>query len=182
MLDLAFFDRRTLAVARDLIGCLLVYRVDGRQRQGRIVETEAYDGFSDAASHAHRGMTPRNAVMFGPPGHAYVYLIYGMYNCLNLVTREEGYPAAVLIRALEPMEGVSGACHGPGRLTRAMGIDRRHDGLSVVEPPLYLEPRPRPVRRVVRTPRINVDYAGIWADKPWRFVDPQSRHLSVKLR
>lgn len=180
-LDRAFFDRPTLTVARALVGCVLVHEVRGRRRAGRIVETEAYDGFRDAASHAHRGRTARNAPMFGPPGHAYVYLIYGMHNCLNLVTREEGYPAAVLIRALEPEAPRLGPCHGPGRLTRALKIDRRHDGLDIAgDGRLRVEPRPIPVRRVMRTPRIGVDYAGPWADKPWRFIDPNSPHLSVK--
>jgi len=182
MLDSAFFNRPTPTVARDLIGCLLVRELRGRPRTGRIVETEAYDGFHDAASHAHRGMTPRNAVMFGPPGQAYVYIIYGMHHCLNLVTREEGYPAAVLIRALEPVEGSPlEPSHGPGRLTRALKIDRRQNGLPVTRPPLYLEPPATPVRRVVSTARIGVDYAGQWAAKRWRFVDPASAHLSVKL-
>lgn len=185
MLKRAFFDRPTLRVARDLIGCHLVHVVgSGDLRRGRIVETEAYRGIDDQACHARMGPTERNAPMFGPPGHAYVYLIYGIHHCLNLVTQRRGYPAAVLIRALEPLEGLALPCHGPGRLTRAMAIDRRHDGIDVTRRPLYLEPRPpgRRRQRVVTTPRIGVDYAGAWADKPWRFVDPESAHLSVKLR
>jgi DNA-3-methyladenine glycosylase len=179
MLDRDFFDRPTLTVARDLIGCLLVHEVRGRARTGMIVETEAYDGFRDAASHAARGRTRRNAPMYGPPGRAYVYLIYGIYHCLNLVTREEGYPAAVLIRAVEPL-GSLDPCSGPGRLTRALGIDLRHNELDVTRPPLYVLPRQQPVRRVIRTPRIGVDYAGEWARKRWRFVDPASAGLSVR--
>lgn len=183
MLDRSFFSRSTIRVARELIGCLLVHEVRGRRRAGRIVETEAYDGFRDVASHAHRGLTPRNAPMFGPPGRAYVYLIYGVHHCLNLVTREAGYPAAVLIRALEPADERIGPCHGPGRLARALGIDLRHNGLDLCAPssPLYVEPAAGRCR-VARTPRIGVDYAGAWAAKAWRCVDPASRHLSVKLR
>ena len=182
ILDRRFYARPTLKVARELIGCVLVHEIRGRRRAGRIVETEAYDGLRDAASHAHRGRTARNAVMFGPEGHAYVYLIYGIHHCLNLVTREEGYPAAVLVRALEPLGPRLGPCHGPGRLTRALKIDLGHNGLDVTRGArLYVEPPQTPVRRVTRTPRIGVDYAGAWADKAWRFVDPQSKHLSVKL-
>jgi len=176
----AFYDRPTLEVARDLIGCRLVHEIDGARRTGRIVETEAYDGPKDAASHAHRGLTRRNAPMFGPPGHAYVYLIYGIHHCLNLVTMEQGYPAAVLVRALEP-EGAVGPCHGPGRLTRALGIDLSHNGLDLTGPPLYVEPRRGPPPSIATTPRIGVAYAGRWASRPWRFVERTSRHLSVPL-
>jgi len=188
VLPRAFFDRPTLSVARDLIGCSLLHDLGGGAlRRGRIVETEAYTGRRDRASHAHRGLTARNAPMFGPPGRAYVYLIYGVHHCLNVVTREAGYPAAVLIRALEPLEGLEGPdrrCDGPGRLTRAMGIDLRHNALTLTQGPLVLEPRPagRRRQRTVATPRIGVDYAGPWAARPWRFVDPDSAHLSVKLR
>lgn len=185
VLKRAFYDRPTLRVARDLIGCTLVHDLGGGDlRQGRIVETEAYTGRRDRASHAHRGLTPRNTPMFGPPGRAYVYLIYGVHHCLNLVTREEGYPAAVLIRALEPLFDLDRPCHGPGRLTVALGLDLRHNGLPVTRRPLYVQPRPdgRTRQRTVTTPRIGVDYAGAWAAKPWRFVDPDSAHLSVKLR
>jgi DNA-3-methyladenine glycosylase len=180
MLERDFFDRPTLTVARDLLGCFLVHEVDGDARSGMIVETEAYDGFDDAASHASRGRTRRNAPMYGPPGRAYVYLIYGIYHCLNLVTREEGYPAAVLVRALEPLDPV-GPCNGPGRLTRSLGIDLRHNELDITRPPLYLLPRQQPLPRVASTPRIGVDYAGAWAKKPWRFVDADSPWLSKKL-
>jgi DNA-3-methyladenine glycosylase len=185
MLARSFYQRPTLSVARELVGCVLVHEVDGRRRGGRIVETEAYTGPADAASHARCGMTKRNAPMFGPPGYAYVYLIYGMHHCLNLVTMRTGFPAAVLIRALEPLDDEIGPCSGPGRLTKALGIDLRQNGLDVTLPPLYVE-RMKPTRRgavrVLRTPRIGVDYAGKWAQKPWRFVDAESRHLSVRLK
>ncbi|MCK6371633.1 MAG: DNA-3-methyladenine glycosylase, partial [Gammaproteobacteria bacterium] len=103
-----FYDRDTVLVARELLGKLLVHMVDGEARVGRIVETEAYLGPHDRAAHSARGLTPRTAVMFGPPGHAYVYLIYGMYHCINVVTEREGHASAVLIRALEPVRNLAG--------------------------------------------------------------------------
>ena len=166
----AFYDRPTLSVARDLIGCTLVHDLGGGDvRRGRIVETEAYTGRRDRASHAHRGPTARNGPMFGPPGRAYVYLIFGIHHCLNLVTREAGYPAAVLLRAAEsPVAGQSAS--GPGRLTRTFRIDRSLDGASFLGAELFLEAgAPVSDRQVRRTARIGVDYAGAWAKKPWRF-------------
>lgn len=184
MLERTFYDRPTLRVARELIGCVLVHVLDtDDRRRGRIVETEAYVGHEDAASHAHRGLTKRNAPMFGPAGVAYVYLIYGMHHCLNVVTEREGFPAAVLIRALEPIAGIDGACNGPGRLTRSLEIDRTLDGVSMIAPPLYIEARGRrPKPRIKTTPRIGVAYAGRSAKNPWRFVDADSAHLSLPLR
>lgn len=174
----SFYARDTLAVARDLIGCRLVHEVDGVVRAGVIVETEAYHGHDDRASHAWRGVTPRTEVMFGPPGHAYVYLIYGMHHCVNLVTMDEGFPAAVLIRALEP-DPAMGPVNpsGPGRLCRVMGLDRSHDRLDVTRPPLTVLPA-RETREVLVTPRIGVDYAGDAAGWPRRFLDPGSPWVS----
>jgi DNA-3-methyladenine glycosylase len=145
------------------------------------VETEAYVGTEDLACHASRGRTARTEVMFGPPGHAYVYLIYGMYHCLNVVTEGVGYPAAVLIRALEPGSGVTLPANGPGRLCRVLGIDRRHNGQDLVSSGLFIERQADrlPDERVRITPRIGVDYAGEWAARPWRFVVADSCHLSV---
>jgi DNA-3-methyladenine glycosylase len=165
-LSRAFFDRPADRVARELLGCRLAVRAaDGRVSRHVVCETEAYLGAHDLACHGARGMTPRNAVMFGPAGVWYVYLCYGMHWMLNVVTGREGVPAAVLIR------GVGGHV-GPGRLTRALGIDKRFDGRSVVRPTgLWFEPgRPVPPRLVTRTPRIGVGYAGEWAEKPLRFV------------
>lgn len=177
-LGLDFFDRPTERVAIDLLGCFLVVKDGGPPRIGRIVETEAYDGFDDRASHASRGRTRRNEVMFGPAGHSYVYLIYGMHHCLNVVTREVDYPAAVLIRAVEPVAGIEGGTNGPGRLTRAMGIDRSHNLLDATRPPLYYSPRRGPAPAFAATPRIGVDYAGDWAKALRRFVIPDSPCLS----
>ncbi|MFM7136122.1 MAG: DNA-3-methyladenine glycosylase [Planctomycetota bacterium] len=166
-----FFDRPADRVARELLGCRLVVRGgDGRVRRHVVCETEAYLGAHDLACHGSRGMTPRNAVMFGPAGIWYVYLCYGMHWMLNVVTGPEGVPAAVLIR------GVGGHV-GPGRLTRALGIDKQFDGRAAGRPTgLWLEPGPPPPRRLVtRTPRIGVAYAGDWAKRPLRFVvDPET--------
>ena len=166
-----FFDRPADRVARDLLGARLVVRApDGSLSRHVVVETEAYLGAHDLACHGSRGMTPRNAVMFGPAGVWYVYLCYGMHWMLNVVTGREGVPAAVLIRGV-------GDHIGPGRLTRALGIDRRFDGRSAAPPTgLWFEPgRPVPPRFVAKTPRIGVGYAGAWAEKPLRFVvDPET--------
>jgi len=177
-----FFVRDTLRVAEDLLGKVLVREVDGDVRWGRLVEVEAYRGPEDRAAHSWRGLTPRTRVMYGPPGHAYVYLIYGMYNCLNFVTRPEGCPEAILVRALEPGPGV-GRCSGPGLLCRALDIDRWLNGVPLVPPQLYVVDdgfRPGP-DAVVRGPRIGVAYAGEWAALPWRFC-LEGPHLSRRRR
>lgn len=165
-LDVAFYDRDTTMVARDLLGRILVHG----ERRGRIVETEAYVGEHDLACHASKGRTARTAVMFGPPGRAYVYLIYGMHHCFNVVTEAEGHASAVLIRGLAPLEGETLVGNGPGRLCRALGIDRSLDGHDLTQPPLTLLPgTPVPARRIARGARIGVDYAGAWANAPLRF-------------
>jgi len=169
-LDRAFYARDTRRVARALLGKVLVHRDRGVRRAARIVEVEAYHGPGDGASHARFGPTARSAVMFGPPGYAYVYLIYGRSHCMNVVTGGEGFPAAVLVRAGEPVEGCLHSTRGPGNLCRALGIDRaRHNGLDLTGDVLYVEDGPRP-RRIVATPRVNVDYAGPSAGHPWRFL------------
>src|SRR6187401_1396120 len=129
----SFYDRTTIVVARELLGKFLVQRSDGLERIGRIVEVEAYLGPHDLAAHSAKGRTARTKVMFGPPGHAYVYFIYGMYYCMNVVTEAEGHAAAVLLRAIEPIKNVEGRTQGPGLLCKAMQIDKRlnaHDLLS----------------------------------------------------
>lgn len=159
--------RDTVALARQLLGCRLVVRGAGVDHVRRITEVEAYDGPHDRASHASRGRTARNAVMFGPPGFWYVYLCYGIHEMLNLVTGPADYPAAVLIRGVEGYDG-------PGKLTRALGIDRRFHGRPAARATgLWIEAGadvPDPAD-IVATPRVGVDYAGVeWAAKPWRFV------------
>jgi DNA-3-methyladenine glycosylase len=174
-----FYDRDTALVAQELLGTLLVHVVDGAERIGRIVETEAYLGPHDLAAHSARGFTPRTAVMFGPPGHAYVYLIYGMHHCLNVVTQAEGHASAVLIRALEPVRELAGRTSGPGLLCRAMGIDRRLNGHDLLSDDLFIAaPARREMPAIVRRPRIGVDYAGAWARRLLRFYVRGNAHVS----
>ncbi len=167
----AFFDRDPVVVAHEALGKHLVHVVGGVQRVGRIVEVEAYLGPHDLAAHSARGLTPRTRVMFGPPGHAYVYLIYGMHWCMNMVTQAEGMASAVLLRALEPVRNVEGRTQGPGLLCKAMGIDGRLHGHDLLSDDLYVaEPPPGgPPIRIVKRPRIGVDYAGHWARRLLRF-------------
>ena len=185
MLGTDFFARRVHDVAPDLIGVTLL--IDGIG--GRIVEAEAYD-HEDPASHGYRGRTERNASMFGPPGHAYVYRSYGIHWCLNFVCEEEGAASAVLIRALEPTYGLDEMrkrrgvddprllCSGPGKLCQALGVTREHDGLPLDRPPFELRPREAAVE-VVAGPRVGITQA---AELPWRYAEAGSRFLSRSLR
>lgn len=178
----AFYTRPTLAVARALLGMRLVHLHEGVRRVGRIVETEAYMGPEDLAAHSAGGRrTARTEVMFGPPGHAYVYLIYGFWNCLNVVTGPAGVPHAVLLRALEPLENLTEKSWGPGLLCRAMGIDRRLSGADLCGERLWIEapPAPRRAVRIGRATRIGIDYAGDWAQRRWRFFDRDSPYVST---
>jgi len=176
----SFFERGTLTVARALIGMHLVHDDGHTLRAGRIVETEAYQGPRDLAAHSARGRTRRTEVMFGPPGHAYVYFIYGFWNCLNVVTGPTGVPHAVLLRALEPVGGLTERTWGPGLLCRALHIDRRLNGADLLGDELWLEqPRRRAPVRIARATRIGVDYAGAWAQRPWRFFDRDSPFVST---
>ena len=176
----SFYVQPTLQVARQLIGMHLVRRTALGLQIGRIVETEAYQGPRDLAAHSSRGRTARTEVMFGPAGHAYVYLIYGFWNCLNVVTADHGVPHAVLLRALEPVAGITDTTHGPGLLCRALGIDRTLNGVDLMLDELWIE-KPRDFRkpRIARSARIGVDYAGMWAKKPWRFFDADSPYVST---
>jgi len=177
ILSASFFDRETVAVARDLLGKVVVREVDGRSLWGRLVEVEAYLGPDDLASHSAGGRrSPRNEVMYGAPGHAYVYFTYGMHHCLNFVTRPSGIPQAVLVRALEPGPGV-GRCGGPGLVCRALEIDRGLNGVALTPPHLYLVDDRAPKRRVVTTPRIGIFNSGDWQERPLRFCW-DSPHLS----
>ncbi len=158
-----------MAVARDLLGKVLVRQVDGRLMWGRLVEVEAYLGPEDLAAHSSGGRrSPRNEVMYGPPGHAYVYFTYGMHHCLNFVTRPVGVPQAVLVRALEPGPGV-GRCGGPGLVCRALDIDRALNGVPLTPPQLYVIDDGARKRRVVATPRIGIYNSGDWQERPLRF-------------
>jgi DNA-3-methyladenine glycosylase len=157
-------------VARELLGKVLVHQDGKVRRAARIVETEAYLGERDRASHARFGPTPRAAVMFGPAGVAYVYLVYGLHHCLNAVTGEEGQASAVLLRAAEPLEGCRTAPRGPGKLCQALGVRReRHDGLDLCGARLFVEDAPAPAERVATSARIGVGYAGAWARRRLRW-------------
>ncbi len=174
----SFYDRDTRVVARELIGKVLVHRDGEVLRSARIVETEAYHGPDDQASHARFGRTARAAIMFGPPGFAYVYLIYGRSHCMNVVTGPEGFPAAVLLRAAEPVEGCLHSTQGPGNLCRALAIQRARDnGRDLTGDDLYLLDAPPP-GRIVTGPRVNVRYAGQWAERRWRYALAGSRWVS----
>ncbi len=168
--------RDARVVARALIGTYLVHG----ERTGRIVETEAYRGPKDLACHAKVGITKRTRTLYGPPGHAYVFLVYGMYECFNVVCFAEGKGHAVLVRGVEPVSGIPEGLRtdGPGRLARALEITRAHDTADLVEGTvLSIGPRTRRPRIAVSA-RVGVAYAGEIAEAPWRFFDPESRHVS----
>jgi DNA-3-methyladenine glycosylase len=189
-LSRSFYEQSTIDVAKQLLGKLLIHRHADAMLVGRIVETEAYLGPHDLACHAAKGRTKRTEVMFGAAGHAYVYFIYGFYNMLNLVTEAKDYPAAVLIRAVEPVRGIElmkqnrknqqlgNLASGPGKLCQAFAIDRSLNGQDVCGRILYLEDRGEPTPKFDATPRIGVDYAGEWKAKPLRFVVRDSKFVS----
>jgi DNA-3-methyladenine glycosylase len=164
-----FYDRDTVQVAHELLGKYLVRASASGTRVGRIVEVEAYLGPHDLAAHSARGLTPRTRVMFGPPGHAYVYLIYGMYHCMNVVTQAEGLASAVLLRALEPVAGIDRRTQGPGQL----------NGHDLLSDDFHIAAQPDPARFTkVKRPRIGVDYAGRWARRLLRFYVKGNAYVS----
>lgn len=180
-----FYIRDTITVAKELIGKILVHNTDDGIIKGRIVETEAYIGSIDKASHAYNNRrTSRTEIMFGIGGFSYVFLIYGMYNCMNIVTNEIGRGEAVLIRALEPLEGIDlmierrktdnlkNLCSGPGKLCQAIAIDRSCNGLDLCGDKLYLESDDKSLEPfdIIATKRINIDYSEEARDFLWRFV------------
>ncbi|MFQ6007599.1 MAG: DNA-3-methyladenine glycosylase [Candidatus Zixiibacteriota bacterium] len=183
----SFYERPTLEVAPDLIGKFIIYHSPLGKLSAKIVEVEAYIGENDPASHAFRGKTERNYLMFGPPGFAYIYFIYGMYHCLNFVTEPEGVPAAVLLRAAEPDEGEHimrtlspgktryDLLNGPGKFCRAFSLTREQNGLDLTGNQLYLEDRALVVRSIKRTGRVGVKAGN---DRPWRFLDMESNATS----
>ena len=185
-LEQAFFARPVLDVARDLVGAVLAVDAPAGPARVRLVEVEAYAGEDDPASHAGRGPTPRSRIMFGPPGYAYVYVIYGMHHCLNFVTGQDGTAGAVLIRAAEPQAGLPAdprLLAGPGRLCRALGIDLAWNGRPVAadlpgRAHLRLW-RGTPPREVAASRRIGIRRA---AERPWRLCDPDSPGLSRPVR
>lgn len=186
-----FYNGPTLKVAKELLGKYLVVQKDGNRLSGKIVETEAYIGFNDPASHAYKKKTPRNQVMFGHPGHAYVYFTYGMYHCLNFVTEENGCPAAVLIRALEPFEGIDlmkkrrrkqklqDLASGPGKLCQALDIDRKLNGADLCGNSIYVQDRGEVPKIIARSPRIGIKEG---KEKKWRFFIRGNEFISRRQR
>jgi len=174
-LPLSFYASDAGTVAKAILGATLIFE----SKHLRIVETEAYVGTHDLACHAAKGRTARTEVIFGPPGRAYIYLIYGMYDLLNVVTGAEGDAQAVLIRAAEPLSNVTGKTDGPGKLTRALGLSRAYNRHDLTQAPLTLEAGTPPTG-IVTTTRIGVDYAGVWKDAPLRFYDPNSTWVSKR--
>jgi DNA-3-methyladenine glycosylase len=165
-----FYDRDTTIVAKSLLGHHLVHRFDGIERVGKIVEVEAYLGEHDLAAHSSKGRTKRTDVMFGPPGFAYVYLIYGMYHCFNVVTESSGTGSAVLIRAIEPVANITERTQGPGLLCRAMMLNLQHNRHDLLSDELFIARENNAVaEQIIEGPRIGVQYAKEWALKPLRF-------------
>lgn len=198
-LDRSFYLRDTVTIARELLGKELVHEAGGPRTAGVIVETEAYTGPEDKGSHSYGGRrTNRNETMYHQGGTAYVYLIYGMYHCFNVVTEEAGMPAAVLIRAVEPVEGFGfmslaryasdyeeltnrqkiNLCNGPGKLCIAMGIGKAENGLDLCGNKLYIRDAKYEPFQIKSSPRINIDYAEEYRDKPWRFYMEGNRYVS----
>jgi DNA-3-methyladenine glycosylase len=166
----SFYDRDTTLVARELLGKFLVRISGGIERVGKIVETEAYLGPHDLAAHSAKGLTARTKPMFGPPGHAYVYLIYGIYHCMNVVTEREGHASAVLLRAVEPVKNIASRTQGPGVLCRAMKIDRRLNAHDLLSDDFFIAAT-EPIGKfsIAKSPRVGVDYAKHWAKRHLRF-------------
>lgn len=178
----AFYHRETTAVARDLLGLHLVHRSPDLERIGKIVEVEAYLGEHDLASHSSKGLTKRTAVMFGPPGFAYVYLIYGMHHCFNVVTGSVGVGAAVLIRAIEPIMNITERSSGPGLLCKAMKIDRQLNAHDLLSDQLFItDMDAESSHQIIEAPRIGVHYAKEWADQPLRFYIQDNPFVSSTL-
>jgi len=186
-----FYERHVVDVSRDLLGKLLVRVYKQKVLVGKIVETEAYRGKDDPASHAYRGKTPRNSIMFGKPGVAYIYIIYGMYHCLNVIAEPEGNAAGVLIRAIEPLEGIDlmkelrgtektkNLTNGPGKLTKALAIDKSFNGMDLTQKNILFiaYPSQKEVFEIVETKRIGIK---VGLDKRWRFYIRNNPFVSKK--
>ncbi len=179
-LSARYFRKPAIELAPDLIGKILVRKINGKEFRARIVETEAYVGPADLASHSSKGRTPRTEVMFGPPGRAYVYFIYGVHWMFNIVAGEVGQ--AVLIRAAEPLDGWNANLTGPGNFTKALRIARAENGLDLTGDSLFLAASSPRQARVHKTVRIGVDYAKEWKHQLLRFIDPGSPALSGSRR
>jgi DNA-3-methyladenine glycosylase len=195
-----FYYKDTLTVAKELLGKVLIHNINGNLCSGIIVETEAYLGKADKAAHSYKSKTPRVEVMYGPPGFAYVYFIYGLYFCTNVVTREEGTPEAVLIRALEPLAGIDlmverryknpsssltekqiiNLTNGPSKLSQALSIDRNNNGNDLCGDKLYIEDYDYPRFTIKSAKRIGIDYAEEAKDFLWRFYIEGNKFVSKK--
>lgn len=200
-LDREFYNRDTVLVAKELLGKILVHEINGQKLSAKIVEAEAYMGVTDKAAHSYGGRrTSRVEVMYGKPGFAYVFIIYGMYYCFNTVTREEGTPQAVLIRAVEPIEGINlmaqnrfkkpydqltksqikNLTNGPGKLCGALLIDKGLNGEDLCSDKLYIEEGENEKFNIISTKRVGIDYAEEAKDYPWRFYIEGNKYISVK--
>lgn len=200
-LDRDFYDRDTLLVAKDLLGKILVHEVNGERLAGKIIETEAYKGTIDKAAHSYGGRrTERVEVMYGPAGFAYVFIIYGMHYCFNVVTEEEGKPEAVLVRALEPVEGfetialnrfkksykeltktqIKNLTNGPGKLCNALSINKSQNKEDLLKDKLYIEEGNGEKFTIKAAKRVGIDYAEEAKDFPWRFYIKDNIYVSVK--
>jgi DNA-3-methyladenine glycosylase (3mg) len=200
-LDREFYNRDTVLVAKELLGKIIVHEINGQKLSAKIVETEAYMGIMDKAAHSYGGRrTPRVEVMYGKPGFSYVFIIYGMYYCFNTVTREEGTPQAVLIRAVEPIDGLNlmsqnrfkkeynqltksqmkSLTNGPGKLCGALLIDKTQNGEDLCGNNLYIEEGDNEKFNIISAKRVGIDYAEEAKDYPWRFYIDDNKYVSVK--
>ncbi len=200
-LEREFYNRDSIVVAKELLGKVLVHEIDGQRITAKIIETEAYMGVEDKAAHSYGGRrTSRVEVMYGSPGFSYIFLIYGMYCCFNIVTNEKEIPQAVLIRAVEPLEGTEwmaqrrfgkpfnelaksqcrGLTNGPGKLCGALSLDRSHNGIDLCGNDIYVEESKSQNFSVVTTKRVGIDYAEEAKDYPWRFYIEGNEYVSVK--
>ena len=175
----SFYERDTVVVAKELLGKYLIYKPSGEEYIGKIVEVEAYLGQHDLASHSSKGVTSRTKVMFGPPGFAYIYLIYGMHYCTNVVTEREGVGSAVLLRAIEPIKNIQGRTQGPGLLSKAMHLDKQLNQHDLTNDIFYIATlEHQPSFTIVEKPRIGVHYAKEWKDKFLRFYIKDNAFIS----
>lgn len=196
-----FYNRDSIIVAKELLGKVLVHEIEGQKISARIVETEAYMGVVDKAAHSYNGKrTPRVEVMYGDPGYSYVFMIYGLHCCFNVVVNEKEIPQAILVRAVEPIHGMEwmaqkrfgktyeqltksqgkSLTNGPGKLCGALSIDRNLNGLDLCDDVVYIEEGESEVFNIVTTKRIGIDYAGEAKDFPWRFYIEGNEYVSVK--
>lgn len=176
----SFYGRDTIIVAKELLGKYLIHQAKDGKKIGKIVEVEAYLGAHDLAAHSAKGLTNRTKVMFGPPGYAYVYMIYGMYYCMNVVTEEQGHASAVLLRALEPIQNIHERTQGPGLLCKAMHIDKHLNGHDLTSENFYIADNQDQPRTIVKKPRIGVAYAKHWAKRLLRFYIKSNPYVSKK--